>query len=283
MANMTYGFPCSIASGKGNEGLVPKGFLRRSIMSFALTEHGPYFLDGSGNGPPAERGESSLLRYNQALERDCAISNLNESFLEDKLSALERCRVGSAKAYWLTVARLTELTLICAGNYADNGFLSGVGDLLFNPRLILVHVRGKMTPIAKQRHVPMTVQFAHTADTPCGVIKWLKTNTILETAKSPLLPHLVAILKSSGFISKQYLDSIAERERRVVELTCVLAGQGPTDLQDFHQWLASLSGPDRGTITSRFCRFSTSTFKSLGHDVRRLIRHGDCHSIYLDA
>ena len=89
---------------------------------------------------------SFLIEFNIGLEENAKLSRLNERFLEEKMLELDRyCPLRKA-AYFQTRARLHELLLLCAANYANNCEFKAVGDLMFNPRLTLVHVAGFRAP-----------------------------------------------------------------------------------------------------------------------------------------
>jgi len=95
---------------------------------------------------------NSLLDYNLCLN-DCVAYELNEKFIESKIDELDEIQ-DSGFIYQLTQARITELALICAGNYADNFELTAAGDLLANPRCIRVHINGVKTPVNKKNQHP---------------------------------------------------------------------------------------------------------------------------------
>jgi hypothetical protein len=195
----------------------------------------------------------ALLRFNERLEEEASLIRLNEAFLESKLEELERLSSSQERLLWLILARLTELTLICAGNYAEGGCVTEVGDLLFNPRQILVHIRGQQHPVVKERHTPLTVQFQHMAKTRNGVVDWLKDNTILETVKKPILPHLVDLLEKNHSASAEaYLASVRQRSVRIAELT------------------GRLSIQIGATPENSSCRFDWDTFHFFGHEIRAL-------------
>ena len=64
---------------------------------------------------------------------------VNEGRIEDWLDELEMQNNEKNPVYWLLLVRLNELALLCAGNYADNCEFSAAGDLLLNPRKMMVH------------------------------------------------------------------------------------------------------------------------------------------------
>jgi hypothetical protein len=224
---------------------------------------------------PAWSDREALIRFNASLERESPPARLDEGFLEARLEALEGAGCARGPVYGLTLARLIELTLLCAGDYADSGCLSGVGDLLFNPRLVLVHIRGRARAVVKERHTPLTVQFAHTAGDRCGVVSWLRSNTFLETVKGPLLPRLVELYRESCSRPGPYLARVRERASRIVELTTWISAAGIPDRQELHAWAAALSDADRKDLERRLCRFDRTGFDALGREIRRRLRSSE--------
>ena len=114
---------------------------------------------------------SALLAYNRSLEEDALVSRLDERFLEQRISQLQRITLFREEVYWLTVARINELAFLCAGNYADNLQFTAAGDLLENPRLILVHIKDSPRPVVKIRHSKMTEQFKDMACSKEGIVQ----------------------------------------------------------------------------------------------------------------
>jgi hypothetical protein len=106
-----------------------------------------------------------LLEFNSDLDGNAQLSRLNEKYLEQRMEALDKHIPVCRGAYELTRARLHELLLLCVANYANNCEYGAVGDLMFNPRLTLVHVRGRHEPVVKDRHDPLSKQFRDRAGT----------------------------------------------------------------------------------------------------------------------
>ena len=170
-------------------------------------------------------------------------------------------------SYWLTLARINELTLLCAENYANNGELTLVGDLLLNPRLILVHIRNENRPVVKKRHTPLTEQFRFAAETAQGVIDWLKTETCLEIKKDALLPHLHRRLEKSGYFRKEYFESVTRRKIKIAKLTGFISGIGSIESFDFYQWLQKAGPSDRELLKSKLCPCTRDFYFELGSRV----------------
>lgn len=210
-----------------------------------------------------------FLKFNKELERQADLIRLNESFLAEKLEELECILSVSDTIERYTLARLTELALLCAGNYANNGCIAEAGDLIFNPRLILVHIKGEHHPVKKKRHVPLTVQFKSKGVSRLDVVDWLKYNTIVETVKKPILPHLVDLLEKSGW-SDSYLEFVRERISLIVSLTSRLSVSGMPDYMDIDNRISEPGENDRMLMVKLLCRFDKTVFHDLGDKIFNL-------------
>lgn len=216
--------------------------------------------------------EITLFDYNRSLEETFSVISLNEKFFEKKICELEEIGQIREDLYWMTLARLNELALLCAGNYADNFEFTAAGDLLVNPRLILVHIKNRIRPVIKKRHSRITDQFKNVASTRGEVIQWLKKETLLEIKKEPLLPYLYESLKNSGYMSQEYLLSTDRRMKQIADVIALLWSLHLPDSHDFHQWLQHTTQSEREFIKSRLCNFDTRTFYDLGYDFHQIIQ-----------
>jgi hypothetical protein len=223
----------------------------------------------------------ALIDYNYSLQKDCLVSSLNEELLEHKVSELEEIDSLREGPYWLTFARLHELALFCAGNYANNFELTAAGDLLLNPGLIAVHVRGRSEPVVKNRHSRLTRQFRRAGGTKTEVIQWLKKETLLEIKKGPLLPYLYENLKSSGYVSQQYLSSIDSRMRRIADAIVHLWSWHLPNRNDVLHGLHHANQSEKQFIESKLCQFDMRAFHDLGHDFHRIIQDEGYKSRFL--
>jgi hypothetical protein len=212
-----------------------------------------------------------LIEFNSGLEENAKLSCLNERFLEERMLELDRYVHLRKVAYFQTRARLHELLLLCAANYANNCEFKAVGDLMFNPRLMLVHVTGFRAPIIKARHTPLTDQFADKAETRAGVVEWLKKETTLEIRTKPLIPHSLEILEGSGFISEDYLESARSREVQIADLITYLTCGGFEDRLSLENWIRCASQNDKDLMKSRFIELDWKTFWELGSSIRLLL------------
>jgi hypothetical protein len=223
-----------------------------------------------------------LIDYNISLEKNASVARLNEYLLEEKTNELEKINVACEELYWLSFARLNELALLCAGNYADNMEFASVGDLLINPRLILVHFRNQNRPVAKERHTKLTEQFHHVSANRNGIIRWLKNETTLEIKEKPLLPYLHETIKSSGYVSDRYLESADKRLRKIANAVGFFASSKFVDSYDFYTRLQNIPETEKEFIKSNLCKLDTDTFDNLGFDFYQLLRNRDYKSPFLN-
>ena len=227
--------------------------------------------------PVFYRGErvtpSSALRdYNASLEQESAPGHLNEAFIESKLCELESIESGCSehgKAYWLTYARVFELALLCAGDYADHFEFAAAGDLLVNPRLILIHLKNGCKAVRKDRHRKLTEQFQYVAGKREEVVAWLKKETAPEIVEKPLLPHMQERMTQSGFLSEEYLDLAERRMERIADAIGFLASWHLTAESAFYLQVQGASSSEKSFIESNLCRFDKKIFFELGHDFRK--------------
>jgi len=164
-----------------------------------------------------------IAAFNHELECEAASFRLNETVLERSLHRLEALNVGESEAYWMTYARVAELALFCAGGYTDAMEFKAAGDLLVNPRCVLIHLPSDSRTVIKERHCPLTEQFAHVASERDSVVKWLKRNAVVQVSRKPLLPLMASRLRSSGEVSEDYLESVDERMRRIADTLAFFA------------------------------------------------------------
>jgi len=224
---------------------------------------------------------NELERYHRKLQRGIDEFLLNERFLEQRWTELQEIPLHRGRIYWLTTARLAELALLCAGNYADNLETQAAGDLLVNPRTICIHVRGKHAPLKKERHISLTEQFAIPKAPPCETIEWFKTQTCLEIKKKALLPSCYDALKRSGYFSLAYLDSFDRRMKRVAEVIGFLAAWQVIGSAEFCARMQALSSTQREFIESNLCRFDRRIFDEIGSDIQRMMEKKACRSRFI--
>jgi len=216
---------------------------------------------------------SAFSDYNASLEEEAAPSNLKEDFIESKLYELQQIESdssGTGEIHWLIYARLFELALLCAGNYADHFEFAAAGDLLVNPRLILIHFKSGCKAVKKDRHGKLTEQFRYVAGKREAIVTWLKQETVPEIVERPLLAHMHEQMARSGYLSNEYLDLVDCRMKRVADAIGFLASWHLVDSSAFYLRVQCASPSEKRFIESNLCRFDKEIFFELGRDLLKL-------------
>lgn len=224
-----------------------------------------------------------LIDINTSLDKNCSPLDLNEHYLESQLDIVRQIPPNLEKTYWLTIARLNELTLLCAGNYADNGEFQAAGDLLVNPRSILIHSRQSVQPTAKKRHGALSEQFLSAGKTREETLEWLAKECLLEVKELPLLPLLYQMLENSGCIRGQYLELAAARMKTIGSVISLLAAWHLPEDMSICERLRFAGERDRDFVSSKLCNFDDGAFRRLGNEFYQTVLNGSCQSEFLTS
>lgn len=196
---------------------------------------------------------------------------LTEEFLVTQMEQLESSREfdGSVEIYWLSMSRVMELALLCAGNYADFGQIRDAGDLIVNPRHTEVHIDGIWEPVRVKRYETMTEQFKDYAPAGTNVGKWLRDNTHLVHVKGPLIPDLYDMLKRAEMLSKSYLSSVNLRMKQISQtMSFIMQGQ----IMDKNYPLSGVILEEKEFVEANLCRYNRNKFNQIGMDIDELLK-----------
>jgi len=231
-------------------------------------------IDGSKSDTclirPYPESSLTIFKLNDALNNLQIPLDVDESTIEQKLAALERWGDNSAPAYWLLMARLAELAVFMAGYYADACRFSAAGDLLINPRKILVRMAGHEKAVVKQRHSCLSAQFNTKNRSKVDFMQWFNSNAQLNVVEKPLLPLLYEQLAGSRKISEDYLRKLRERMDKISETIGFMAAWGCTTPDDLFARLPSISIKTREFVAANQCNFNTSLFRLLGKAIQHI-------------
>jgi hypothetical protein len=222
----------------------------------------------------------SIAGINTLLDRLELPRGVNEPLIEELLERVETSARESRFPYRLLTARVLETALLCAGHYADHCEFTAAGDLLANPRQILIHIRGRRHPVVKRRHGKLSEQLA----VYCGTQPfpaWFKHNAILEISKPALIPCLLQRLEKFNCFRPGYLDSIRRRMEKAADTIGFLSSRGVTGGEDLHRRIQSAASGERGFITANLCDFDMRDFYGLGLEIDRMAQSGGAKSNYL--
>ena len=174
---------------------------------------------------------AAFIRLNTNIENNASLADLHEPLLLSFLEKLETLSQRPSPWRLLTLARLVELTLLCAFNYAENGCSECVGDLLFNPQRIHIHINGQPRPMVKQRHTAISTQLQEYLPETGSIVAWLRDNTISEIIEKPILPHLMDLLKQAGCpdIYLNFIDGRMSQVAIILGQTALTPSMNPDD------------------------------------------------------
>ena len=167
---------------------------------------------------------------------------------------------------------MSELALWCAGNYADSGWFTATGDLMFNPRRKFLTRKNSSELIELDRHKPISEQAGCRGLDRGSMIHRLKSEFRLVVEKKALIPELCQRLKQHPIPSPPYLKQV---ESRMTRISSTLSFQSTINLprgMDLENYIRLLDERERENLESNLCRFNLSLFSP----VRRVDRdqHG---------
>jgi hypothetical protein len=222
-----------------------------------------------------------FLGFNHLLDRQIVPYTVNETMLAGFRATLCQSGNPSHPCHWLLMARLAEMTLLCAGHYAAGGEITAAGDLLVNPRRTDIYLNGKSQPLRKNRHGRLSDQLAREKPAASEFIGWISQNAAVRVVEPALLPDFQRRLVKSGFLRVRYLDGFEKRMREVADAMrewMVTHGR--------HWGAASRSAPnrrppERAVRQSRASRDHAFHYHCLGREVVRICNDASFPSAYL--
>lgn len=211
-----------------------------------------------------DREETGLLNLNREMDWAAERGRVNESFLEGCLESLDRSGPEPGPDHWLTLARLTELTLWLAGGYADAGLFRETGDLLFNPRRKYLVRKKSLEFVELQRHRPISQTAQELGLAPEGSLDVIKEEFRLVIEKKALMPELNDRLEAQPFPSGPYLRSVEARLVRISATLCYQSTLSRPEGMDLEEYLSLLPRDRRERAESQLCRFGLDLYRSYG-------------------
>ena len=225
-------------------------------------------LDSFRQMPGSGHALESIVQIDAEVERQVASHLMNQTVIEACWSRARRLG-GDCPGNWLLLIRMAEAALLCAGNYADSCEYEAAGDLLVNPREIVVHSRGDGGTTTKNRHGRLSAQFGLDGADRLRSMKRFSAGIRLEITRPPLLPHMEQVLKESGCISQSFIQRLEAGQRRVADTLACLAAWRVFDSAELWRRQQASSTRDSLFVDSHLCRFDTRVFHQIGEDLRR--------------
>lgn len=219
--------------------------------------------------PVAKQPENNLNPIHDVLSGIETVLHIEECLLNEHLSHINHWMRDTSPIYWLMVCRLNEAALLTAGYYADCGKFSAAGDLLVNPREIVVHIAGQPAA-SKKRHSRISDQFGPYNQSAAVFQKWFCHNAALEQKQPPLIPFLYEKLCASGRIAEGYLETVNTRMKKIADTISFQAAWGVGSFEDMADHLIHCSENDRRLTENNLCRFTTDLFRHIEIEIRQI-------------
>jgi hypothetical protein len=222
-----------------------------------------------------------ILILNEALDNLQVPFGVNEQTIEKFLHVIKAYDITHQPVYWLMMTRLFELSLICAGHYADNCEFSAAGDLLVNPRKVLIHRRDYPHPLVKQRHGRLTEQLNQEKKRRELVLLQVKNDVRIEVANPSILPYLFEQMEQSGRIASWYLHDAQERMKKIADTIGFLSAWALSGFEVLHHRMQKISAKTRRFVADHQCNFDTRYFSRIGREIPRIIENPKVYSEFL--
>jgi hypothetical protein len=250
--------------------------MESAIGNHLFPGHSNYNVSYTPKDPSFER--YPFLMLNEELDNIRLLHEINEASIEGFLKILEDSDASDPYCYWLVMARIFELALFCAGNYADNCEFPAAGDLLVNPRKILVHRKGHPNSLVKQRHSRISEQLNSVGMPRKNILRLLKHEVSVEITKPAILPYLFERMQRGQRIAAWYLHTAEERMKKIADTMGFLSAWSTAKFEDLHGRMQTASPKTRRFIVAHLCRFDTRYFQRLGREINNFIENAkeDC-------
>lgn len=173
---------------------------------------------------------------NCRLQEEAIDVHINKPFIEQWMTRLWTITSPSPQCFWLFLARINELALLCASRYVDCCEFSAADEFLVEPSLLPLQVEGGRTAVSQEKGGR-------------GV---------------PLVPCLYGLLRGSGYLTENYLLSVCRRIKRIVQVAEMLASLGIGNTNDISMKLSCMDVDQRKDFRSRLCLFDRKTFNDIG-------------------
>lgn len=212
-----------------------------------------------------------ITKLNHAMDAHEIPIDVNESAIESILEQWEQHDKSHLPGHWLMAARLFEMSILSAGHYVDNCEFKAAGDLLFNPRKILIYQKDCLHPMVKWRHGRLSDQLKGieriSIHEPFS--KWFKHKVATQITRPAILPYLLSCLKQSGRLSEHYLQTAECRLKKASQAIGFLCSWSISNADELYFKMQAATPSTRRFIHHHLCLFDTTLFDTLGKEIHR--------------
>jgi hypothetical protein len=184
------------------------------------------------------------FELNYRLHEEAVDAHVNKSFIEQWLMRLWTILSPRPECFWLFLARINELALLCASRYVDCCEFSAADGLLVEPGCVLLNAENGKTSVSQD----------------------------IGVRGRPLLPSLYDLLKGSGYMTEDYLLSVSRRTEQIAQGLRMLLAFGLSNAEDISMRLSCMDVDQRRDFRSRLCLFDRKIFNEIGRALHLFMR-----------
>jgi hypothetical protein len=185
------------------------------------------------------------FELNYRLQEEAIDAQVNKSFIEQWLMRLWTIVSPRPECFWLFLARINELALLCASRYVDCCEFSAADELLVEPSCVLLRAENGRAVVSHDTGV----------------------------RGGPLLPSLYGLLKGSGYMAEDYLLSVSRRTEQIAQVLRMLLALGIDNVDDISMRLSCMDIEQRRDFRSRLCLFDQKIFNEIGRALHLFMRY----------
>jgi hypothetical protein len=193
------------------------------------------------------------FELNYQLQEEALDAHVNKTFIEQWLMRLWTIVSPRPECFWLFMARINELALLCASRYVDCCEFSAADGLLVEPSGALLRVQNGRPSVSQDTGV----------------------------RGGPLLPSLYGLLKGSGYIAEDYLLSVSRRTEQIAQVLRMLLALGIDNVDDISMRLSCMDIEQRRDFRSRLCLFDQKIFNEIGRALHLFMRYWNVDDAYV--
>jgi hypothetical protein len=206
------------------------------------------------------------FELNYRLQEEAIDAHINKTFVEQWMMRLWTIVSPRPQCFWLFLARINELALLCASRYVDCCEFAAADELLVQPSSALLHFEGGGSAAFQHR----------------GEHAGRGRECILVDKKAgPLLPGLYDLLSGSGHLTMEYLLSVFQRNEKIAQVAGMLSKLGMHTTEDISMKLSCMDVDKRGDFRSGLCLFDRKTFNELGRALHLFMQSGKVDQKYV--
>jgi hypothetical protein len=222
------------------------------------------------------------FELNYRFQEEAIDIQINKNFVEQWLLRLRTIVSPRPQCFWLFLARINELALLCASRYVDCCEFAAANELIVEPSSVALHSEGGRSTSGNGNIYPASVlpDSAVFLDGGCRAGRD-QERFLAEKKARGLLPCLYDLLQGSGYMTADYLVSVSRRKAKISQVAGMLAGLGMSNTEDISIRLSRMDSDQRRDFRSRLCLFDRKTFNEIGRALHLFMRFGNVDDKYV--